>query len=119
MGDTNYIGAIVKILETPKQKLLKIIFVTRISSSITSSSKYSNCKFSFWGNLANDVANYYKTNDYILIEGYLSLRKRKTKNSNRKILKSVEITVLKVYPFFFTNRLLNGRFLRLFLFKIK
>jgi hypothetical protein len=40
MSDTNYIGSIVKILETPKQKfLINKISVNRISSSITSSSK--------------------------------------------------------------------------------
>jgi single-stranded DNA-binding protein len=31
----------------------------------------------FWGTLARDVAKYYKPNDYILIEGYLSLRDQK------------------------------------------
>jgi hypothetical protein len=36
--------------------------------------KYYDRTSNLWGNLARDVATYYKINDYILIEGYLSLR---------------------------------------------
>jgi single-stranded DNA-binding protein len=52
-----------------------------------------------WGNLARDVKNYYRVNDYIMIEGYLSLRD-KMKSTNRlgkQNLKQVQITVLKTY----------------------
>jgi single-stranded DNA-binding protein len=51
-----------------------------------------------WGNLARDVATYYKINDYILIEGYLSRDKRGS-NLIAQPSKQIEITVLKLYPF--------------------
>ena len=49
----------------------------------------------FWGKLSQDIANYYKIGDYIIIEGYLSLRDKKMLTNSKK----VEITVVKVYPF--------------------
>jgi hypothetical protein len=51
------------------------------------------------GNLARDVATYYKINDYILIEGYLSLRDKRGSNLIAQPSKQIEITVLKLYPF--------------------
>jgi single-stranded DNA-binding protein len=100
MGDANLIGGIVKILEVPKQKISKTnIPVTKFRVQFPQARNTSIIHLTFWGNLARDVANYYQVNDYILIEGYISLRDRK--NSKKIISKSkkVEITVLKVYPF--------------------
>lgn len=100
MGDANLIGGVVKILETPKQKILnKNIPVTQFRVQFPQVRSTSIIHLTFWGNLARDVAIYYKINDYILIEGYISLRDKK--NSKKIISKSkkVEITVLKVYPF--------------------
>lgn len=93
MGDTNYIGGIVKVLEIPKQKVLKgnISFTEfRVQFPQFRGSKIINLVF--WGKLASDVANYYQVNDYILIEGYLS-------TINKKPLKKVQVTVLKVFAF--------------------
>ena len=101
MSDTNYIGGVIKILETPKQKVLKNnILVTKFRAQIPQLRNTRIVTLSFWGNLARDVITYYKVNDYLIIEGYLSLRDKK--NSNLTLLKSkkIEITVLKVYPFF-------------------
>jgi single-stranded DNA-binding protein len=100
MGDTNLVGGIVKILETPKQKILNTnITITRFRVQFPQVRNSSIIHLTFWGNLARDVANYYKVNDYILIEGYISLRDKK--NSTKIVSKSkkIEITVLKVYPF--------------------
>jgi single-stranded DNA-binding protein len=101
MGDANLIGGIVKILETPQQRISDTnnILVTKFRVQFPQSRNTSIVYLTFWGNLARDVANYYKINDYILIEGYISLRDKK--NSNKIISKSkkVEITVLKIYPF--------------------
>jgi single-stranded DNA-binding protein len=100
MGDANLIGGIVKILETPKQKIFNTNTpVTKFRVQFPQVRNTSVVYLTFWGNLARDVTNYYKINDYILIEGYISLRDRK--NSEKVISKSkkVEITVLKVYPF--------------------
>lgn len=55
-------------------------------------------KVSIWGKLSYDVAKYYQPNDYVIIEGYISIRNI---NSDRVINvsnKQVEISVFKVYP---------------------
>jgi single-stranded DNA-binding protein len=93
MADTNYIGSIVKIVETPKQRILtNNISMTRFRVQLPQIRKNKIVNLVVWGNLANEVVNYYKINDYILIEGYLALNKK-------QVLPRVEITVLKVYPF--------------------
>ena len=106
MTDTNYIGCIVKILETPKQKIVKNNIVTtkfRVQLPQIRNQTTTIAKLTFWGNLARDVLEYYKVNDYIIIEGYLSLSKKKKS-------KKVEITVLKVYPFFLTSNIVDEKF---------
>jgi len=93
MGDTNYIGSIVKVLETPRQKILEnnITFTEfRVQFPQFRGNKIINLVF--WGKLASEVANYYQVNDYIIIEGYLS-------TVNKQALKKVEVTVLKVFTF--------------------
>jgi single-stranded DNA-binding protein len=100
MVDTNYIGGIVKILETPKQKFFNNnipVVEFRVQLPQTRNSKI--VKLTFWGNLARDVVSYYKINDYVLIEGYLSFRDKKISNLTTQISKKIEITVLKIYPF--------------------
>lgn len=100
MGDTNLVGGIVKILEIPKQKIFNTnIPVTRFRVQFPQVRNTSIVHLTFWGNLARDVVNYYKINDYILIEGYISLRDKENSTNNISKSKKVEITVLKVYPF--------------------
>jgi single-stranded DNA-binding protein len=103
MGDTNVVGGIVKILEIPKYiNFNKNIPVTRFRVQFPQIRNTSIVYLTFWGNLANDVTNFYKINDYILIEGYISLRNRNKRFSDRSLskYKKVEITVLKIYPIF-------------------
>jgi single-stranded DNA-binding protein len=96
--DTNIVGGIVKILEIPKQEIYKNnISVTKFRVQFPQFRNTSIVHLTFWGRLANDVAQYYKTNDYILIEGYISIRKN-TIPGRLLSSKKVEITVLKVYP---------------------
>lgn len=100
MGDTNLISGIAKILETPKNKTLNSdVPTTQFRVQFPQVRNSSVVYLTFWGNLARDVANYYKINDYILIEGYISLRDRYDSNKIISKSKKVEITVLKVYPF--------------------
>ena len=70
MIDTNYVGSIVKILEIPEQKLINEnnIPTLKIRAQLSQFRGTKIINLSFWGNLAYDVANYYKINDYILIE---------------------------------------------------
>ena len=99
MGDTNLVGGIVKILETPKQMNFNPnIQVTKFRVQFPQVRQTSLVHLTFWGNLAIDTANYYKVNDYILIEGYISVRDRKQLNNVISKSKKVEITVLKIYP---------------------
>jgi single-stranded DNA-binding protein len=100
MSDTNYIGGIVKILEVPKQKFLNnTTAVTEFRVQLPQVRNTTIVHLIFWGNLARDVATYYKINDYILIEGYLSLRDKRSSNLVAQPSKQIEITVLKLYPF--------------------
>ena len=99
MGDINYISSIVKILEIPNQKISKNnIAITKFRVQLPQTRKIGIIHLIFWGNLAQYVTNYYKINDYIIIEGYLSLNKTIETKSKQK-LKKVEVTVFKVYPF--------------------
>jgi single-stranded DNA-binding protein len=102
MGDTNYIGGVFKILEPPKQKVLKNnVLVTKVRAQIPQvrSSSKRIINLTFWGNLARDVTMYYKIDDYLIIEGYLSLRDKKGLNLKNQKSKKIEITAIKVYPF--------------------
>ena len=110
MSDTNHIGAIVKILEPPKNKTVKNkISITKFRAQLPQIRQTRVVDIVVWGNLANDIAKYYNTNDYILVEGYLSLRKLVSSKSNRKILKRARFTVLKAYPFFLSSTRSNLR----------
>jgi len=108
MSDTNQIGAIVKILESPKTKIVKNkISITQFRAQLPQIRQTRVVEIIVWGNLANDIAKYYKINDYILVEGYLSLRKIYQPKSNRKILKRAKFTILKAYPFFLSSNRSN------------
>ena len=101
MNDTNYIGGVIKVLEAPKQKILKNnIFVTKLRAQLPQLRNTQIVTLTFWGNLARYVTTNYKLNDYLIIEGYLSLRDKKLSNLTFSKSKKIEITVLKVYPFF-------------------
>jgi hypothetical protein len=100
MSDTNLVGGMVKILETPKQKIFNSdIPVTQFRVQFPQVRNPYVVHLTFWGNLARDVVSYYKINDYILIEGYISLRNKPISNGMVPKSKKVEITVLKIYPF--------------------
>ena len=53
---------------------------------------------SVWGNLSYDVARYYQADDYIIIEGYISIRNIDGIQTLNSVDKQVEISVFKVYP---------------------
>jgi len=105
MGDINHISSIVRILEDPLQKTSKKrIPRTEFRAQFPQTRKNSIIKLVSWGKLSQDIANYYKTDDYIIVEGYLSLRKDKKATKNQKFpKKKPELTVLKVYPFLLSN----------------
>ena len=53
---------------------------------------------SIWGKLSYDVAKYYQPDDYIIIEGYISIRNINTDGVVNLLDKQVEISVFKLYP---------------------
>jgi single-stranded DNA-binding protein len=100
MTDINSISGLVKILENPKQQLLNNnILVTTFRVQFPQVRNTCIVHLQFWGNLARDVADYYKINDYILIEGYITLQNKQKIPLNTQMSKKVEIVVLKIYPF--------------------
>ena len=61
MTNTNYISSIVKIVESPRQKLVnKIIPMTEFRVQLPQLKNNHIIKLVFWGNLAKDVIHYYK-----------------------------------------------------------
>lgn len=101
MGDTNVVAGIVKILETPNYQIFnKNISVTQFRVQFPQIRNTGIVQLTFWGNLANDVIKFYKMNDYILIEGYISFKNNRINNQVSSNYKKVEITVLKIYPIF-------------------
>ena len=53
---------------------------------------------SIWGKLSYDVAKYYQSEDYIVIEGYISIRNINIHSVVNLLDKQIEISVFKVYP---------------------
>ena len=105
MSDTNHIGAIVKILESPKKKTIQNnISITKFRAQLPQVRKTRVIDIVVWGNLANDIAKYYNVNDYILVEGYISLCKSSHPKYNRKVLKRARFTLLKAYPFLLSSK---------------
>lgn len=106
MGDTNIIGGIVKILEAPKQEIFnKNIPVTKFRVQFPQFRNTVVVHLTFWGNLARNIAEYYKINDYILIEGYISIRNKQIYGKGISKSKKLEITVLKIYPFLLSENI--------------
>ena len=99
MGDTNYFSGIVKIIEPPKQYFVNNNnAVTTFRVEVPQNRQNKLVSLVFWGKLAGDVKNFYTSKDYILIEGYLSLRDKKPIKLEKRTPKQIIITVLKVSP---------------------
>jgi len=99
MGDTNFFAGVVQILEAPKQHYINSSFTVTVARAAIPL-KYGKIQLihlNFWGFLSK---NSYKRNDYILVEGYLSLRDELPRSIFRPASKQVTITALKVRPFF-------------------
>ena len=107
MSNTNYLGGIVKVLESPQQKFVgDDIPITQFRAQFPQTRDSIIINLTFWGNLALDVASHYNIDDFILFEGYLSIHLKQNSELTQFKEKKVEVTVFKVYPFLLnTNRL--------------
>lgn len=114
MQNSSYFSGIVKVLEDPKQKIIsnKIISIRfRVLIPQIRKNKFPKIlSLVFWGNFANNLNTFYKINDYILIEGYVSIKMNKKKDSKFFNSKKARVTVLKAYPFLPKSRNLINKF---------
>lgn len=99
MGNTNYISSIVKVLEEPKVKWNELgkTIEMRVQFPITSNkTTQSFITLVFHESSPQLTLEYYKQNDFMVVEGYLSVNDEFELTSSQ----TVSITVLKVYPLF-------------------
>ena len=93
----NYTNFIVRVLKNPKQSFLKNnILLTELKvqfPSIKNKNYLNTIDLLIWGNLGKDVIKYYRINDYILVEGFISFHKEKFTNNQQ-----IKISVFKIYP---------------------
>jgi hypothetical protein len=105
----NYSIFIVKVVQGPEQSFFDD--ETTVTEMLVQFPQYLSKDFSeifqisIWGNLAHDAAKYYSINDYLIIEGYLSLRDNILFNQTLEIDKHIEFTVMKLYPFLLENKM--------------
>ena len=104
MGDINYFSGTVKILSNPIQKFIKQKTLrTQVWVELAQFRKNKIILLTFWGNLGDEIKNFYQINDYIFIEGYTSIKKTKLR------LNKIVITGLKVYPLYLDIRLASKK----------
>jgi len=105
----NYTSFIVKIVGKPEQSFFHD--GTSVTEMLVKFPPIRNIKttdifqITIWGTLAYDVIKYYKINDYIIIEGYISLRESISNNFSFPNDKQVEISVFKIYPFLLSSNI--------------
>ena len=95
----NYTSFIIKIISNPQYTLSKQkIPLTEALGKFYQfrNNPHTICKLSFWGRSAYEILKYSKTNDYVLVEGYLSFRQFTFEKFD--ITTDIEISVFKVYP---------------------
>jgi hypothetical protein len=98
----NYVTLAVKVIKNSGQSFFADgTSLTELTVQLPQTRK-NNTKIvlqaSIWGKLSYDVAKYYQSEDYIVIEGYISIRNI---NSDRIVTlsdKQIEISVFKLYP---------------------
>jgi hypothetical protein len=107
MGDINYLGAVVRILEIPTIQLTRTetpYTKFRVQLSKLRPKRRCNTVLTVfaWGKFAQDIVRYYRINDYVLIEGYLSNRQSPSlQKQNRKEI--LQVTLFKIFPFFLNS----------------
>ena len=109
MGNTNYFFGIIKVLENPKKIFLNDkISMIKFRGEISQKGKNKIITLTFWGNLGSSAKIYCHINDYILIEGYISVQNKQNLRLKTKNSKEIIVTVLKFYPFLLeSNQVIN------------
>ena len=108
MENTNYISSIVQILEKPRKTISeKNVMVTNVRAQLSEARNNklpTLVRLIFWGKLSQAVLDYYQATDYLVVEGYVSIKNRQELESKSHFLKCIEITVLKIYPFLLSSK---------------
>lgn len=103
----NYSIFVVKIIKKPEQSFFEddtaLTEVWVKFPQFLNQNYVDTFKISAWGNLAYDLNKFYKIGDYLLIEGFLSLKENYLLTYNVKNEKQIEFTVTKLYPFILNN----------------
>jgi hypothetical protein len=99
----NYSSFIVKIIEKPIQTFFDNTnsvtqFVVQIPQ-LKNNDDNIIMRVIIWGKLGYDIIKYYQINDYIIIEGYLSIRENSFNQLTIGTSKKVEVSIYKIYPF--------------------
>lgn len=100
MANLNYFNGVVRILKISNQKILKNkykLIKYKVQLPHTRGSRI--IRLHFWGRLAENVKNNYQVNDYILVEGYVSLISFAKKKRSTKTSKKILLSAIKIYPF--------------------
>nr|UXN44950.1 hypothetical chloroplast RF41 [Haslea karadagensis] len=98
MVNTNYIGIIVKILEIPQYKIVENNYqVTEFRAQFQNKKQNKILKLICWGKLASELKDFYKINDYVLVEGYLF--QSDLWNKELPSQKLVKVKVVRIYPY--------------------
>ena len=96
----NYINCIVRVLEIPSinycENLIPVATFRVELADDLDYQKFSIIEAEIWGDLAYDFERYYYINDYLLIEGYFSMRVSNNNYSDKKI---PILTIFQIYPY--------------------
>lgn len=107
MGNLNHFSGVVRILEVPREKNLNeklSVLKCRVQLSQTRNNRLA--MLNVWSRFAKDILKNYAIGDYILVEGYLSLKipsKKRLSIKTSQISKKAEISVIKIYPYILNN----------------
>lgn len=96
----NVVNSIIRILEISPIKLYNNVTIIKLRAQLPCIRNKVQLPIIIecfiLGDLAYDLNNYYRINDYILVEGYLS-----TFSENSRNLISIKLNITKLYPFLF------------------
>jgi single-stranded DNA-binding protein len=96
---------IFKLAEDPSQEYYQSkIKLLEVKANFIYSTKNKifteNLNLLIWGNQINDVLKYYRKDDYVVIEGFLTTSFSLDANTLKTKGKKIEIIVLKIYLLF-------------------
>ena len=100
----NYVTFTVKVIKNSGQSFFSDgTSLTELTVQLPQVRKNNNkiiLQLSIWGKLSYDVVKYYQPDDYIIIEGYISIRNTNSDRIVNSLNKQVEISIFKLYPLF-------------------